>query len=358
MLLFFSLSKKRAKLQFFLIQSPICQIFFEKGLSLQKIHRHSIHIMRKHLLLPCSILFFILTAPLSLCRAQSDADQQWSFRAQEITRNATSQYDKAKAIFDWIAHNIAYDVTFTIRDAEQAWKLRKGVCAGYSKMFVQLATHCGLEAEVISGQSRTILYPNGDGEHAWVKVKTEKGWILVDPTWGAGNVTNGRFEFVYKPYWFDVDPWWMFFTHYPETLNDQMLPMPLAREVYNKLPELTPNMAWWGWDGEQTLKYYYSQNTTPPKTFSLHDEWMQSLQVDAVPYYGELKANYKYLFKMHSNDGQFTFGITGTAQKDIFGDLSTGAEIIPKSKGTLTISIYEKNTNRIYDVLMYQVVDK
>lgn len=302
---------------------------------------------------------FIMALALVPFFSSAQSDDVWTQRANEIVKGANTQYEKAKAIFDWQARNISYDVSFTIRDAEQAWKQRKGVCAGYSKMFVQLATHCGLEAKEISGKSRNIHYPKGDGDHAWVKVNTEKGWILLDPTWGAGNVTNGKFEFKYKPYWFDVDPWWMLFSHYPDNREDQLLPQPLPKSVYDQMPDLTPDLAWWGWNGEKTFKYYWAMpGQEAPKAYLFPDEWRSVLQVDEVPFYGELKVNYQYSFKMHSSGENYTFGITGTAGKDIFGDFTSGAFIVPKSAGTLVISIYEKSTNRIYDVLVYKVVAK
>lgn len=301
------------------------------------------------------IILLLLLGVLPQTHAQSD-DAVWKERVTPIVKGCSTLYDRAKAIFDWEAKNIAYDVTMKINTAEEGWTKRKGICQAYTEIYVALARACGLHAEIINGDSKGAASPNGDGKHAWVKVETEKGWILADPTWGAGTVEQNRFTFSYKSYWFDVNPWWMFFTHYPEKSANQLLPQPLARTMYDKLPEMAPSMSWWGWDAEKTLEYYWSNPTQkPPFMFTLKEEWLHDLQVDEVPFSGELKAGYRYPFKMKSLSENYVFGIGGTANKNFFGELSSGMDIIPTSSGTLVISICDKRTNKVHDLLEYKV---
>lgn len=300
-------------------------------------------------------LILLIFGMIGLSTAQSE-DPIWQERVAPLVQGCSTSYDKAKAIFDWVAHHIAYDVTMKINTAEEGWTKKKGICQAYTEIYVSLAKACGLNAEIINGESKGAASPDGDGKHAWVKIETEKGWILADPTWGAGSVDQNRFTFSYKSYWFDVDPWWMFFTHYPEKPGNQLLPQPLARVMYDKLPEMAPSMSWWGWNSEKTLQYYWSnQNQKPPFMFTLKDEWIQNLQVDEVPFFGELKANYKYLFKMKSLNDNYVFGIGGTANKNFFGEFSSGMDIVPTSSGTLIISIVDKQTNQVHDLLEYKV---
>lgn len=291
--------------------------------------------------------------------AQNPSGDVWCQRAAQITSGCATQYDKARAIFDWEAHNIAYDVSFSIRDAETAWQQKKGVCQAYSDIFVLLAECCGLTAKRVTGVARNSSSSSSTLSHSWVRVQTEKGWILLDPTWGAGNVNGNKFEKVYKPYWFDVDPWWFFFSHYPDNPEDQQMPKPLARVMYDKLPYLTPTMSWWGWNSETTLQYYWSRQTEkPPVAFTLTDEWMNSLQVSEVPFFGELQVGYKYVFKIKSLNDNYMVVLSGSANKDIFGDFSAGAQIVPTSSGTLVIGIYDQTTNMVHDLLEYRVVKK
>ena len=41
--------------------------------------------------------------------------------------------------------------------------------------------------------------------------------LLIDPTWGAGIVSDGKFvRSTDNSMWFDVSPYWMAFSHYPD----------------------------------------------------------------------------------------------------------------------------------------------
>lgn len=303
------------------------------------------------------ICFTLFISFLIFGHAQTEQDALWTKRATEITKGCTTEYDKAKAIFDWQAENIAYDVSLKIHDAEEGWQKKKGVCQAYSSMFVQLATHCGLEAVEIGGLSKNAPDVSNEESHSWVKVKTEKGWILADPTWGAGSVTNGVFKKNYKPYWFDVNPYWMFFTHYPTQPAEQLLPQAFARVMYDKLPYLTPEMSWWGWDAEETLMFYWgNQDQKPPVVFTLNTEWMTHLKASQAPMFGTLKIGYKYDFKIESLNEQYILGLTGTAKRDIFGEFSKGIQIAPTSEGTIVISLLDTKTNIVHDLLEYKVI--
>ena len=82
-----------------------------------------------------------------------------------------------------------------------------------------------------------------DTSHAWLYVYTDgyKG-ILIDPTWGAGGINDGRFvQNVNRDSWFDVDPAWMIFSHYPGNDDMKMLDIPVSEEQFKQLPIQYPN---------------------------------------------------------------------------------------------------------------------
>ena len=82
-----------------------------------------------------------------------------------------------------------------------------------------------------------------DTPHAWLYVYTDsyKG-IFVDPTWGAGAISNGRFvRNKDRDTWFDVDPAWMIFSHFPENENMKMLDYDVSEERFRLLPFLEPD---------------------------------------------------------------------------------------------------------------------
>ncbi|KKF97258.1 UDP-N-acetylglucosamine--dolichyl-phosphate N-acetylglucosaminephosphotransferase [Ceratocystis platani] len=130
-----------------------------------------------------------------------------------------SPTDKARAIFTWHHHNIDYDwAAFSsgcVRPMTPDDVIRegKGVCAGYADCFEAIARRAGLQCIVISGHGKGIghadLEPgqpvpreNATG-HAWNAVQIDNGeWKLIDACWGAGSVSNNRYQRGFSPQYF------------------------------------------------------------------------------------------------------------------------------------------------------------
>ncbi|KAL8794615.1 MAG: hypothetical protein Q9195_002811 [Heterodermia aff. obscurata] len=141
--------------------------------------------------------------------------------ATQLTAPFPSLTDKARAIFTWLHHNIAYDtVSFfnnAVKPSTPANTLQTGlaVCEGYAGLFTALATKASLESIVVGGHGKgfghTPLAPNSplppeSSNHAWNAVKIDNGeWKLIDCCWGAGNISGAG-----KPYNKDFTP--RFFT--------------------------------------------------------------------------------------------------------------------------------------------------
>ena len=127
--------------------------------------------------------------------------------AQQLTAPFPSHTDKARALFTWLHHNVAYDtVAFfnnNIKPSTPQSTLASGlaVCEGYAGLFAALAMKVGLEAIVVSGHGKGYGYsalkpgdplPTYSAGHAWNAVKIDGGqWKLIDCCWGAGSV-NGK----------------------------------------------------------------------------------------------------------------------------------------------------------------------
>ena len=195
--------------------------------------------MKTSRLIPFVSAVFLLIAMLLPQPASGQYDAEWKHCADSITAGCKTPYQKAKAIYMWEIFNIQYDYSYRICFAEDCWKFRKGICHAISVLYVELAHRCGLDAWVIIGDAKTSEYPDGDGFHAWVGVKTEKGIILIDPTWGA--CTSSRFSSQEELLnWFDVKPAHMIFTHFPYNDEYQRLSTPLTKEQYKSLPIISP----------------------------------------------------------------------------------------------------------------------
>ncbi|MBW3130788.1 transglutaminase domain-containing protein [Hymenobacter profundi] len=122
--------------------------------------------------------------------------------ARYITATFTSDTDKARAIYIWLARNIRYDVEkasqITLRhDSEEnilreTLATRMGVCQQYADLFTDIAIRVGLPAYTVSGFTKQADYVDYI-PHAWCAAQLNGSWYLFDPTWGAGYTHAGRF---------------------------------------------------------------------------------------------------------------------------------------------------------------------
>ena len=138
--------------------------------------------------------------------------------AQQLTSPFSSLTDKARVIFTWLHHNIAYDAKLYYSDGPRATTpqatLEKGlaVCSGYADLFKLLATQAGLQCVVINGHGKGAGFkaspagstnlPEYDSNHAWNAVRIDHGeWKLIDSCWGAGSIDPSiqQFNKHFKP---------------------------------------------------------------------------------------------------------------------------------------------------------------
>lgn len=127
-----------------------------------------------------------------------------------------SPTDKARAIFTWCHHNIAYDVESFFGNCvrnitpEEGIFAGKAVCAGYAGVYEAIARRAGLECIMVTGHGKGYGFtPLKPGErppppdptgHAWNAVRIDGGkWKVIDACWGAGNVGDKRFNKAFKP---------------------------------------------------------------------------------------------------------------------------------------------------------------
>ncbi|MBR5653941.1 MAG: hypothetical protein IKX22_07645 [Prevotella sp.] len=175
----------------------------------------------------------------SLSRLNTDIRAE----ATTIIGEANTVEEKARTIYNWICDNIAYDTTKQIHDAETCYKTRRGVCQAYCELFCYMVEAVGLTADIITGITK-----NNDGnissdKHSWVFVYI-RGYegILIDPTWGAGAVDGVKFV-KSEDYsaWFNVSPYWMIFSHFPDQQYWSKLDINITEEQFEKLPIVEMN---------------------------------------------------------------------------------------------------------------------
>lgn len=167
-----------------------------------------------------------------------------TFKAVEIVGTAQTPYNKAKIIYNWLCQNIEYDTTRQIHDADKCLSMCRGVCQAYCELFCHFAEAVGLTAEIIIGKAKTPHGKIADEKHAWLFVYTDAyNGIFIDPTWGAGYINN---DGVFKKnddtsMWFNVPPYWMAFSHFPDEQYWMKLEIEITEEQFEHLPYLEPD---------------------------------------------------------------------------------------------------------------------
>lgn len=103
-----------------------------------------------------------------------------------------TDYQKVKAIYDYICSNVTYDYknlnddTYTLKYTAYAALINKtSVCQGYASLFYRMALDAGVDARVISG--------NAGGAHAWDIVCIDGEYYNLDSTWDAGRTEYSYF---------------------------------------------------------------------------------------------------------------------------------------------------------------------
>lgn len=153
-----------------------------------------------------------------------------------INRQAQTDTEKARILFAWIANNIAYDVQQKFSPinfygdtqiAARTLATRLGMCIHYAELFSEVAMHMGLPAYTVAGQTRQDSALSATG-HAWVAVRLDGKWHLMDPTWAAGAVQGLIFKKKYDDRWFMVPPDRMVLTHLPFDPQWQLLARPMS----------------------------------------------------------------------------------------------------------------------------------
>ncbi len=166
--------------------------------------------------------------------------------AKSLTREFSQDSSKARAIYAWIAQNIRYDTkgffsgTIVQRSPDDILLEKSAVCHGYTQLFQAMAQAVNIETYIVHGYSKGYKYSmTGDIEkqpdHAWVVMKIDNQWQLLDPTWAAGFIDeSGKFVIKYKPQYFFTPPKVFILRHLPADPMWQLLNNPISLQVFKK----------------------------------------------------------------------------------------------------------------------------
>lgn len=168
--------------------------------------------------------------------------------ATYIAQREKDPFQRVKALHDYVASRIAYDVAilslpnsqWPSQEAGAVFAARKGVCSGYALLLQELGRHSGDEIEYVTGDSRDLGGDVGGGGHAWNAAKIEGRWYLIDATWNAGHVDD-KFNPSYGTRYLFSPPHIFGLDHFPERDAWQLREQPITRGEFMRQPVLKPN---------------------------------------------------------------------------------------------------------------------
>jgi len=164
--------------------------------------------------------------------------------AEQIAKDFTNDFDKARAIYTWLTLNISYDlgtlyrgkteIDFSYFDKEdlqrklaaidmftvnKTLRTKKAVCEGYARTFKKVSDLLKIPCLFIDGYSKTEANDIGtilkEGDHAWNAIRIDNKWYFVDATWGAGYSDGKKWVQQFDDFFFLTDPDKFALTHYP-----------------------------------------------------------------------------------------------------------------------------------------------
>ena len=178
------------------------------------------------------------------------------FDSSFVYKIIKNKEDTVKAIFDWVASNIDYDVEMlktgnypTPKESlNYVWLNKKGVCAHYAELFNAFCRKAGVQSYIVSGLVK-IEGKISEGGHAWNVIKIKGKWLCFDPTWAAGYINKDIFTRKFEPDWYAVLPEKFIYTHIPTETAFQLLEKPL--EIQDILAKRKSNL---------TEKYFFEDS--------------------------------------------------------------------------------------------------
>ena len=276
--------------------------------------------------------------------------------AEVVTKNCTSDIEKARAIFDWIAYNIAYDTSYSISTAKGAFQRRKSVCAGYSDLYAQMAKSVGLDVITVAGVGKINMYykpgANVGGGHAWNIVKLADREIIIDSTWGSGYVNGNTFTRYFQQEWFDVHPAFAIFTHFPAEAEYELLAPFCNETLFYMLPYISDDILYSGIAPTEIYKYFleHPEDNCVLAHSGLRSANKNGLRFLKIPLGKELEIGKTYEMKLIIPNSAFI----KMEQSELTTDENgiTTITIKPKQKGSLVL--YGSSGS----LLKYVVVEK
>jgi hypothetical protein len=175
-------------------------------------------------------------------RIPDSLTQSTSGIAGYINATFTTQKDKSRALFIWIARNIRYNFDSIITNSiyetpsevsERILRTRTGVCLNFAHLFNEIANKSGIKSFIVQGYTRQ----NGRVDylpHIWCAAMIDTAWYLFDPTWGSGYYSKGRYVSQVNGYYCMTKPIDLIHSHIPFDPLWQFLNYPVTHHEFSR----------------------------------------------------------------------------------------------------------------------------
>lgn len=166
---------------------------------------------------------------------------------QMLVAPARTDQEKAWLVYRWVAGRVTYDDSASAkfglaarRSPEHMMNYPRGSCAVYAHLAHAMFKLAGLDSKLIYGEVKTSTGASGRGRlsHAWNAVKVDGRWWTIDPTWGAGYLSESGFVRQESDLYFMIPVAWVVLNYYDpaDTVGAQQ-EMGVSKAQFNRLPE-------------------------------------------------------------------------------------------------------------------------
>ncbi len=168
-----------------------------------------------------------------------------------VTKKFPDPKDKARAIFDWIAYNINFDLKAGRNNDNEktntdlVLKNRKANAAGYAALFQDMCSVVKIRCLTVDGYAKynteQINEKPDEFNHTWAVVQlgeSPEKWFYVDPTWGSGYTDDKMTKFTkaYNDNYFFAERSIFNYQHFPDNSSWQLGAGPKSESSFFSLP--------------------------------------------------------------------------------------------------------------------------
>ena len=282
--------------------------------------------------------------------------------ARRIVKGCRTDYQKIKAIYQWICSNIDNDMTYSIHTADSCIDAQKGTCQAYCELFYRMASSLRLDVEIVFGKSKRPDGAVGSDGHAWIFAYTRKNHgILMDPTWGAGSVSGGAFHRSKDCWlWFNVNPEWMALTHFPDDAAYQLISQPLSMQEFAALPPVNNIWLKYGLNIHDVFTNAQKHSLSMPEIFTRGEGIVEMVE---MPLQESLKIGKFYTFCIKlKQDADFSFIVDNEAvgmkkEWKNAGDGIYSIDFMPRATGDLRFCLNSLDDNDVWNTIVKYHID-